>query len=116
MHSFVCSYNPSCAGSAIDNPVGDLNGTKAGRQNKVMRAPFPSARVLIVDDDHDQRVGLSDMLSALGFVAETAEDGEEALERLGSAPAEAIVPAPTMPRMAGFQLLRSLLHRGALPR
>jgi DNA-binding NtrC family response regulator len=70
------------------------------------------ARILVVDDDHRERLSVSTIVSAMGYVPETASDGEEALEKLGSASFDVIVTDLMMPRMDGFGLLRSLLERG----
>ena len=75
---------------------------------------FVPARVLIVDDDEEQRTSLAEMVRSMGYIAETASDGEEALEKLGSAPVDVITTDLLMPRMDGFQLLRTLLERGDL--
>jgi len=72
------------------------------------------ARVLVVDDDPQERRDLARILTSLGYVSESAADGEEALEKLGSAPVDAIVTDLMMPRMDGFTLLRTLLGRGDL--
>ena len=72
------------------------------------------ARVLIVDDDEQQRVGLAAMVTAMGYIADTAWNGEDALEKLGAAPVDAITTDLMMPRMDGFQLLRTLLERGSM--
>src|SRR5580692_1481178 len=72
------------------------------------------ARVLVVDDDPQERLDLARILTNLGYVPELAEDGEEALEKLGSAPVDAIVTDLMMPRMDGYTLLRTLLDRGDL--
>jgi len=72
------------------------------------------ARVLVVEDDEQQRTSLSGMISALGYEADTASDGEEALEKLGAAPVDVIVTDLMMPRVDGFTLLRTLLDRGDL--
>jgi DNA-binding NtrC family response regulator len=79
-----------------------------------MSAKTNDAIVLVVDDDEQERSTLSAMISALGYTAETARDGEEALERLGSTPVDVIVTDLMMPRMDGFQLLQALLGRGDL--
>ena len=73
-----------------------------------------SARVLVVDDDQQERVALSHMVSAMGYMAEMAEDGEEALEKLGTGQIDVIVTDLMMPRLDGFELLRNLLNRGDL--
>jgi len=67
---------------------------------------------LIVDDDEHQRAGLAAIVTSLGYEAETAFDGEDALEKLGSAPVDVITTDLMMPRMDGFQFLRTLLERG----
>jgi DNA-binding NtrC family response regulator len=72
------------------------------------------ARILVVDDEPAERQGLSTMISALGYTVETAENGEEALERLGSLAADVIVTDLIMPQLDGFGLLRALLERGDL--
>jgi DNA-binding NtrC family response regulator len=76
-------------------------------------APTP-ARVLVVDDDQEERTGLSHMVAAMGYVAEMAADGEEALEKLGSGHIDVIVTDLMMPRMDGFDLLQNLLERADL--
>src|SRR5690349_9772176 len=78
-----------------------------------MANPAP-ARVLVVDDDEHQRTGVCEMVSAMGYQTDTASDGEQALERLGANPSDVIITDLMMPRMDGFQLLRTLLERGDL--
>ncbi len=73
-----------------------------------------SARILIVDDDGQHQAAVAEMVSSLGYIADTASDGEEALEKIGAAEADAIVTDLLMPRLDGFQLLRTLLERGDL--
>src|ERR1700681_1547245 len=71
-------------------------------------------RILVVDDDAEQRDAISAMVSAKGYVPETAQHGEEALEKLGGASFNAIVTDLFMPVLDGTQLLRTLLERGDL--
>jgi DNA-binding NtrC family response regulator len=71
-----------------------------------------SIRILVVDDDARERVSLSTMVAALGYTVETAENGEEALEKLGALSFDVIVTDLIMPKVDGFGLLRSLLDRG----
>src|ERR1700761_8525786 len=73
-----------------------------------------ASRILIVDDDSRERLTTSTIVSALGYAGETAEDGEEALEKLGTQPLDVIVTDLMMPRLDGFGLLRQLLDRGDL--
>ncbi|MGD0579263.1 MAG: sigma-54 dependent transcriptional regulator [Bryobacteraceae bacterium] len=73
-----------------------------------------SGRILIVDDDERQRDALAAMLSGCDFDTQLAADGQEALERLATFSADAIVADLVMPRMDGFELLRYLKDRGDL--
>jgi DNA-binding NtrC family response regulator len=68
--------------------------------------------VLAVDDDPQERQMLSETLSSLGYMVETASNGEEALNKLDVTSVSAIVTDLMMPRLDGFQLLRTLLQRG----
>jgi DNA-binding NtrC family response regulator len=79
-----------------------------------MASKSTGTRVLVVDDDRQERLNLVDMISGMGYVAETAEDGQEALEKIGAAPVDVILTDLMMPRMDGFQLLRTMLDRGDL--
>jgi DNA-binding NtrC family response regulator len=72
------------------------------------------ARVLIVDDDPQERRDLARIVTSLGYFPEVACDGEEALEKLGENPVDAIVTDLMMPRMDGYTLLKTLLGRGDL--
>ena len=72
----------------------------------------PQIRVLIVDDDESQRTLLAQMTASLGFAVATASDGEDALERHAAQPADVIVTDLMMPRMDGFDLLKTLESTG----
>jgi len=72
------------------------------------------ARILVVDDDAQERNDLAKILTSLGYVPVMAQDGEEALEKIGAAPVDVIVTDLMMPRMDGYTLLRTLLSRGDL--
>jgi DNA-binding NtrC family response regulator len=74
-----------------------------------------AARVLIVDDEENQRQGLASMVAAWGFEAETAGDGAEALEKLAGFPANVLITDLMMPRMDGAELLRRLASQGSGP-
>jgi DNA-binding NtrC family response regulator len=76
------------------------------------RLPVISGRILVVDDDEQQRATLVAMLSGSDFETQVAGDGQEALERLASFDADVIVADLVMPRMDGFELLRQLKERG----
>ena len=72
-------------------------------------------RVLIVDDEPSQRAGYAAMLSAWGMRIETAANGAEALEKLNTFAAAAIVTDLKMPGMDGYTLLRKLQESADSP-
>jgi DNA-binding NtrC family response regulator len=72
-----------------------------------------SERVLIVEDDPAARVGLEQLVKSWGFVAESASDGEEALEKVTSFRPAIVISDLVMPRMDGLALLRALQQQGA---
>src|SRR4051794_2217858 len=72
-----------------------------------------SERVLIVEDDAAARVGLEQLVKSWGFIAESASDGEEALEKVTSFRPAIVITDMVMPRMDGLALLRALPQVGA---
>ncbi len=69
-------------------------------------------KILIVDDESSQRTGLAGMVKAWGMQAETATDGADALEKLETFAADVIVTDLNMPRMDGYELMRTLREDG----
>jgi DNA-binding NtrC family response regulator len=74
-----------------------------------------SSRVLIVDDEETQRNGLASMVTSWGFSAETASDGQDALDKLSAGSVQVLVTDLMMPRMDGFELLKRLGTQGNMP-
>jgi len=70
-------------------------------------------RVLIVEDDAAARAGLEQLVTSWGFIAESAADGEEALEKVTSFRPAIVITDMVMPRMDGLTLLRALQQQGA---
>ncbi|GAB4360872.1 MAG: sigma-54 dependent transcriptional regulator [Bryobacter sp.] len=66
------------------------------------------ARVLIVDDEENQRRGLASLVGAWGYEVEQAANGEEALERLETFPAQLLITDMMMPVLDGPGLLLRL--------
>jgi DNA-binding NtrC family response regulator len=89
---------------------------RGAKKSRVKYVSMPSAstpaRILVVDDDPRERLELAKIVTSLGYIPETAADGEEALEKLGSTPVDVIVTDLMMPRLDGFRLLKTLLERG----
>lgn len=65
-------------------------------------------RVLIVEDEENERSGLAELVRAWGFETETAVDGVEALEKIASSSPGIVVTDLRMPRMDGMELLERL--------
>ncbi len=63
-------------------------------------------KVLIVEDEENERTGLAELASLWGFKCETACDGVEALEKIESWSPAIVVTDLMMPRMDGMELLR----------
>ena len=70
-------------------------------------------RVLIVEDDMSARVGLEQLVRSWGFLAESAVDGEDALEKITSFRPAIVISDLVMPRLDGLGLLRALQTQGA---
>jgi len=73
------------------------------------------SRVLVVDDDEDQRTTLARMVTKLGYAASTAADGVQALERLSEQTVHVMITDMMMPRMDGSTLLETLREKGGGP-
>jgi DNA-binding NtrC family response regulator len=63
-------------------------------------------RVLVVEDDAAARRGLTELVRAWGYEAESAADGQEGLERITTHHPAAVLADLVMPRMDGLELLR----------
>jgi DNA-binding NtrC family response regulator len=72
-----------------------------------------SERILIVEDEPAARSGLEQLVKAWGFVAESAGDGEEALEKVTTFRPAIVITDLVMPRLDGLGLLRALQQQGA---
>jgi chemosensory pili system protein ChpA (sensor histidine kinase/response regulator) len=71
------------------------------------------SRVLLVDDSISVRKFVGQMLEKAGFDVTTANDGAEALTRLGERPFDVMVTDLEMPRLNGYELLEDVRRRAA---
>ena len=69
---------------------------------------MPIQHILLVDDSKTELFHLSDLLTKKGFNVRTAENGEEAMKRLGEAKPDLILMDVVMPGTNGYQLTRSI--------
>ena len=65
-------------------------------------------RVLIVEDEINERTGLAELLSSWGYRVETATDGADGLDKVASWSPSIVVTDMKMPRMGGLELLERL--------
>src|SRR5258708_9686112 len=100
------------ASRGFQRPGAAVAQYNVGQYNIGMSAEPSAATVLIVDDDQLERSILVEIISSLGYNTEIPADGEEALRKLDSVPAAAIVTDLMMPRMDGFAFLRTLIELG----
>src|SRR6202167_2714759 len=72
-------------------------------------------RVLVADDEENQRAALAKMIQSWGFAVETAFDGQDAWEKFSQTPPHVLITDLMMPRMDGFELLKRLGAQNVLP-
>ena len=65
-------------------------------------------KILVVDDSKTELHHLSELLGKRGYQVRTAENGEEAMRRLGEDKPDLILMDVVMPGQNGFQLTRSI--------
>jgi twitching motility two-component system response regulator PilH len=64
--------------------------------------------ILLVDDSKTELQYMSDLLTKRGYSVRTAENGEEAMRRLGEEKPDLILMDVVMPGQNGFQLTRAI--------
>jgi len=69
---------------------------------------MPQERVLIVEDEENERTGLAELVSGWGYRTETAADGLDALEKMAAFAPSIVITDIKMPRMDGMQLVERL--------
>jgi DNA-binding response OmpR family regulator len=72
-------------------------------------------RVLIVDDDPDVRMMITDLLADEGFKAEAADTADAALASLREHPADVVLLDVTMPAMSGIDLMGEIRKHSEVP-
>ena len=65
-------------------------------------------KILLVDDSKTELYFLSDLLGKRGYAVRTAQNGEEAMRRLGEETPDLILMDVVMPGQNGFQLTRAI--------
>jgi two-component system alkaline phosphatase synthesis response regulator PhoP len=70
------------------------------------------ARILLVEDEPSLLLTLGDRLRSEGYVVETAEDGESALEQASRNVHDLVILDVMLPKKNGFDVCRDLRQRG----
>ena len=68
----------------------------------------PIGKILVIDDELSIREVLSNILMAEGFAVETAEDGEQGINKLESEIYDLVITDLRMPKVEGIEVLRHL--------
>lgn len=71
---------------------------------------IPKENILLVDDDESIRGILSKGLGMRGYVCDEAENGEDALEKLGKKPADLVIMDINMPKKTGTEALPEITN------
>jgi chemosensory pili system protein ChpA (sensor histidine kinase/response regulator) len=77
------------------------------------RAARKTWRILLVDDSISVRKFVGQMLEKASFEVVTANDGAEALRRLGDTAVDLVITDLEMPRVSGYELIEDLRARPA---
>lgn len=72
---------------------------------------MPQERVLIVEDEENERTGLAELVQGWGFRTDTAKDGIEAIDKVLTWAPGIVVTDMKMPRMDGLELLQRLAEQ-----
>lgn len=68
-------------------------------------------KILIVEDENDLRITLSEILEISGYDVSTASDGEEGFEAILETNPDLVLCDINMPKMNGFEVLIALKHQ-----
>jgi twitching motility two-component system response regulator PilH len=69
---------------------------------------MPIQKILLVDDSKTELHHLTEILTRGGYAVRTAENGEDAMRRLGEDKPDLILMDVVMPGQNGFQLTRAI--------
>jgi len=75
-----------------------------------MMKAMSGEKVLIVEDEENERTGLAELVSAWGYRTETARDGAEGFEKVTDWSPAIVVTDLKMPRMGGLELLERIAN------
>src|ERR1700687_3068440 len=91
-----------------------LHGCRRHRETTeegVRKKRMSQEKVLIVEDEENERTGLAELVSSWGYRADTARDGGEGLEKAVQWAPSIVITDLKMPRMGGIELLERLAEQ-----
>lgn len=97
------------AAERIDMPAAPPAGTPNKRPGSRDDKP---RRLLIVDDEPALLETMKSFMNDAGYSVETASNGEEALEKVGAHDFDMIITDLQMPKMDGFQFVKTIRGQG----
>lgn len=68
--------------------------------------PIPEARILVVDDEATPRMAITRALNLMGYKADAAASGTQALERLAATPYDLVLLDLRMPGLDGVEVMK----------
>ncbi|MCZ6513598.1 MAG: response regulator, partial [Nitrospinae bacterium] len=74
-------------------------------------ADHASKKILIVDDEPEMRIAITEALKREGYQTEAAENGPDALFRLEGEAYDLVISDVKMPKMSGQDLLREIKNQ-----
>src|SRR6184192_2984843 len=73
-----------------------------------MNTNMTQEKVLIVEDEENERTGLAELINSWGYTAATAADGQEDYEKVSTWSPSIVITDLKMPRMGGLELLEKI--------
>ncbi len=80
-------------------------GTMTAPPNSAVAGSDANPRILIIDDEAAIRESLETLLSLEGYVVESAENGEQGLERIAEQPFDLVLLDLALPGRNGLEIL-----------
>ncbi|MCX6109867.1 MAG: ATP-binding protein [Proteobacteria bacterium] len=104
----------------VEAPAGTAELSKAEDQRRLQKPAkmspqqgcLPGVRVLVVDDSADNRLLLNRILLGAGAKVDMAENGQEALDRIGECKYDMVLMDLQMPVMDGYEANERLRQQG----
>src|ERR1035437_5083441 len=70
------------------------------------------SKILIVEDEPNMRMGLRDNLEFEGYEVDSAQDGQEGLDKIMNNKYSLVILDVMMPKMSGFDVCRNVRKKG----